>query len=189
MLSEKPHIELNIVTMDDVQQYVDGRLPANRRNMIEETLIEDDRVREYITAKADGPQEPTDETIDLLGKAVTPCNDTIAKYQDLTLSESGERITDFVKGRLWGRRRLLDQLLSLSRVSEPANDQDDGAFSNFEPSKCVALAALADLELMIQLRSAFDAAKSPLWKAKIAGWISDVDNDRLRISWLASDLI
>lgn len=190
MLSKKPKIELNIVTMDDVRLYAENRLPSHRREIVEQTLIEDDRVRDFVEAKADGPEKPAEETVTQLQATLDACEDSISCYQSLAGSAAPEKLSEFARSRVWVRRRLLDRLVALTGVLEARESKTEAVSSqNNDASEKIASVVQADLGLMIKLRSAFDSAKAPLWKARIASWISDVDNDRLRISWLSSAVV
>ncbi|MEX6633396.1 hypothetical protein [Hyphococcus lacteus] len=190
MLSEKSKIELNIVTMDDVRLYAENRLPSCRREIVEQTLIEDDRVRDFVEAKSDGPEKPAEETMSQLKASLGACDDSISCYRSLANSEVPAKVSEFAQSRVWARRRLLDRLVALTGVTEAHEGGTKAtAFQNNETSEKIASVVRADLGLMIKLRSAFDSAKAPLWKARIASWISDVDNDRLRISWLSSAVV
>ncbi|MEO1135293.1 MAG: hypothetical protein AAFW68_01620 [Pseudomonadota bacterium] len=192
MLQQKNKVELRILTETDVRDYAENRLPAEDYSAVEETLLEDDRARRLVNLHAAPIQglPVAGEFKDRLRDVLRSCRGCIVSYELLSRAKGPETLKKFGASRFSERWRLLDEV---ARVAEPGQENHAAALKvHGNPIEKVGVADMVnvarehDFLLAEALHEAFEATKTPGWKAQIAEWISAVRNDIGEILWLKS---
>lgn len=192
MSQQKDQIELRILTETDVRDYAENRLPAEDHEAVEETLLEDDRARRLVNRHAEPIEDLpiASEFRDRLRNVLRNCRGCIVSYELLSRAEGPETLVKFGTSRFSERWRLLDDV---ARVAEPRQDNNAAALKihgnpieKVDVADIVNVAREHDFLLAEALHEAFEATKTPGWKAQIAEWISAVRNDIGEILWLKS---
>ncbi len=195
MAQSNAKLEVIIVSVSDVRDYAENQLPKDQHEVIEDTLLDDDRARRVVHEHAE-PLESQPVAEDLsaeLRKALKVCQECVVNYELLSRASAPETVVRFGASRFTERWKLLAEMLraiETSRVGAPmvatldGQDGDDLAMENI-----VNAASERDFELAEVLHEAFEVTQTPAWKAQIAEWISNIRSDIGQISWLKSAFI
>ena len=191
-MSQTQHsAEITIINAETVRQYARGGLNAEDRAMVEEILLDDDRARELVESGA-----PTDNIEPLFGlaleyarSAMESCGKSVAYYEMLAQLGEPATVKEYAQSRFGSRWAMLDDI----RAAIPPNKrglvefvhvQPSGA--NRSPTALIAAANEEDNRLLTQLSAAFRVVAPPLWKARIAKHITQIERDKTKVAWLTS---
>ncbi len=182
---------LSIVTARDVKRYAENSLPESQRLDVELTLLDDDRARELVlqTANHDANSSPSSAMKGALVSALVVCRKCVEDYNAmLRIDEGPPDILSFARKRAAPREELITEISGLL-TSDAARTAPPLRAGNGEDAIDCALAVRRVLkresELAKELRLAFSVTQAPVWKAKTAGWIAQIDNDLFRLTRLA----
>ena len=185
MNPESSKVELGIVAAKDVQRYAEESLPDAKRPAIERALLDDDRARQLVIKNAgnDDVPPPSAATAQKLALSVNACQQCIMEYEIMKSGDGFGPLLDLVADRFVKRWSLLKRVLQsldesadeLADFQKPADTPSE--ISSDAPERVIQ----QDSILSRTLQEAFDAASTPIWKARIADWIAAIDDDIFRL--------
>ncbi len=181
------HIELNIISAEEVRRYAHGNTSSiEEQDFVEQALLNDDRVRWLVIEEAaETAVDNVKETPpSCFSKSILSCEISIAIYESLLRRAAPPTVLDFASSRLKQRLALNKELTQILPVNYGACHT---ALPNLNEKTfgCV-LAAITEYEteLLNNLKEAFAAPSWPMMKAKLACWISGLEVDIFQIMWL-----
>ena len=186
-------VEVNIVSSAVIKKYAHDDLQDDSIDIVEQTLLDDERAREVVTAEA---PPPTPELLNCEAKQALRdcadlCQETVVRYETLSRKDGPETIVGFAESRFGARWQMLYEMKKLSEEENAESDSVsviNGAPIPEDESLRVAVNTAVEKDNLLEqkLVSAFDLTAAPSWKAKIADWAARVQADRSRIAWLQS---
>lgn len=183
-----------VVSESDVRRYAEDCLPPCDHEPIEGALLNDERARGVVRKHAGRVSEtPLSDDLEAeIKSALDQCQASVVSYELLSRASGPKKIVNFGAGRFVERWALLGEMLrvvkSSDKVLSTETTLDAKSVGDLDARGLAATAVQRDSKLMDALYQAFEHAKKPAWKAKIADWISKIEADVGRMAWLTGTL-
>jgi len=187
MCERKGSLRLGFVTENEVMLYMRNALPEGRQRDVEQALLDDERARDMIVARSnlDVQEEPPYALREKLKRSAAACLTCIESYRNAKRGDDAgfDETADIAENL--GHRRSLRQQIEGALGRELAPDAGlPNSLVGGQEQPVQTLPRRCDLALLESLADAFNTAISPLWKARIAGWISGMREQLNRQDWL-----